>query len=230
MSYVYRQVAVQSLSCVWLFMTPWTEVHQASLPFTISLSLLKLISIDSVMPSNRLIFCHPLLLLPSILPRIRVFSNELALSIRWPKYWSFSINEWIFRVDFLYDWLVWSPYSPRDCWESSPAPQFKGINPLSLHCWAVMDQDRSQLWRSFSPVKLMSGHGGMKETACSLQRNYCQAETGVTKLYLSTVLFQNFPIWFSTSLGTKWVKDQKKANGVKQIRFFIHGSRVKLPE
>ena len=83
---------VQSLSCVQLFATPWTAACQASLSFTISQSLLKLLSIESVMPSNHLIFCRPLLLLPSIFPSIRVFSNQLALHIRWPKYWSFSFN------------------------------------------------------------------------------------------------------------------------------------------
>ena len=82
----------QSLSRVWLFATPWTTAHQASLSFTIPQSLLKLMPIESVMPSNHLILCHPLLLLPSIFPSIRVFSNELALHIRWPKYWSFSFS------------------------------------------------------------------------------------------------------------------------------------------
>ena len=82
--------SVQSLSCVWLFATPWT--HQSSLSITSSWSLLKLMSIDSVMPSSHLILCHPLLLLPSIFPSIRVFSNESALHIRWLKYWSFSFS------------------------------------------------------------------------------------------------------------------------------------------
>ena len=84
--------SVQSLSHVWLFATPWTAAHQASLSITNSWSLLKLMSIESVMPSNRLILCHPLLLLPSIFPSIRGFSNESALCIRWPKYWSCSFN------------------------------------------------------------------------------------------------------------------------------------------
>ena len=83
---------VQLLNHVQLFVTPWTSVCQASLSFTISGSLLKLMSIESVMPSNHLIICLPLLLLPSIFPSIRVFSNELALHIRWPKYWSFSFS------------------------------------------------------------------------------------------------------------------------------------------
>ena len=85
-------VVAQSLSCVLLFVTPWTAACQASLFFTISWSLLKLMSIESVKPTNHLILCHPLPLLPSIFPSIRVFSNELALLIRWPKYWSFIFN------------------------------------------------------------------------------------------------------------------------------------------
>ena len=84
--------SVQSLSCVLLFMTPWTAASQASLSITNSWSLLKLMSIELVMPSNHLILCRPLLLLPSIFPSIRVFSNGSALHTRWPKYWSFSFN------------------------------------------------------------------------------------------------------------------------------------------
>ena len=84
--------SVQLLSRVRLFATPRTAVHQASLSITNSRSLLKLMSIESVMPSSHLILCHPLLLLPSIFPSIRVFPSESALWIRWPKYWSFSFN------------------------------------------------------------------------------------------------------------------------------------------
>ena len=84
--------SVQSLSHVWLFVTPWTATHQASLSITNSQSLPKLMSIESVMPSSHLILCRPLLLLPSIPPSIRVFSNESTLLTRWPKYWSFSFN------------------------------------------------------------------------------------------------------------------------------------------
>ena len=87
-----EQCSVQLRSCVRLFSTPWTTAHQASLSITNSWSLLKLISTESVMPSNRLILCHPLLHLPSIFPSVEVFSNELALRIRWPKCWSFSLN------------------------------------------------------------------------------------------------------------------------------------------
>ena len=90
-------LVVQSLSCVWHYMNPWTAALQASLSFTLSWSLLKLcpltlsLSIESVMPSNRLILCHPRLL-PSVFPSIKVFSNESALPIRWPEYWSFSFS------------------------------------------------------------------------------------------------------------------------------------------
>ena len=102
--------SVQSLSCVQLFATPWTAAHQASLSITNSWSLPKLMSIESVMPSNHLILCHPLLLLPSIFPSIRVFSNESALHIRWPKYWSFSFSitpssEHSGLISFRMDWL-----------------------------------------------------------------------------------------------------------------------------
>ena len=102
--------SVQSLSCDWLFATPWTAAHQASLSITNSQSLRKLMSIESVMPSNHLILCCHLLLPPSIFPRIRVFSNETALHIRWPKYWHFSFsispsNEHPGLVSFRMDWL-----------------------------------------------------------------------------------------------------------------------------
>ena len=102
--------SVQSLRHVRLFVTPWTAARQASLSFTISQSLLRLISIESVMPSSHLILCHPLLLLPSIFPSIRVFSKESALRIRWPKYGSFSFsispsNEYSGLISFRRDWL-----------------------------------------------------------------------------------------------------------------------------
>ena len=85
-------VVVHSLSCVRLFVTPWTAAHQASLSFTISQSLLRFITIELMMPSSHLILCRPLLLLPSVFLSIRVFSNESALRIRWPKDWSFSFS------------------------------------------------------------------------------------------------------------------------------------------
>ena len=91
-SHVFHFSSVQSLGHVRLFVTPWAAACQASLSITNSQSILKLMSIALVIPSNQFIFCHPLLLLPSIFPSIRIFSNELALHIRWPKYWSFSFN------------------------------------------------------------------------------------------------------------------------------------------
>ena len=114
-------------------MTPWTAAHQASLSITNSQSLPKLMSIESVMPSNHLILYRPLLLLPSIFPSIRVFSNESALCIRWPKYWRFSFNispsnEHSGLKTSPLDGLVGSPCSPRDSQESSPTQQFKSIN------------------------------------------------------------------------------------------------------
>ena len=116
--------------------TPWTTARQASLSITNSRSLLKLMPIESVMPSSHLILCHPLLLLPSIFLSIRVFSNESALRISWPKYWSSSFNispsnEHPGLISFR-DGLVGSPCSPRDSQESSPTPQFKSINSSAL--------------------------------------------------------------------------------------------------
>ena len=109
-SWAFMVVVVQSLSRVQLFVIPWTAAHQASPSITISWSLLKFMSIESVMPSNHLVLCHPLLLLPSIFPNIRVLSSELALHIRWPKYWSFSFgispsNEYSGLISFRIDWL-----------------------------------------------------------------------------------------------------------------------------
>ena len=124
--------SIQSLSCVQPFETPWTAAHQASLSITNSQSSLRLMSIESVVPSNHLILCHPLILPPSIFPRIRVFFYQ-AFGIRWPKYRSFSFSiipskEIPGLISFRMDWLVGSPCSPRDSQEFSPTPQFKSIN------------------------------------------------------------------------------------------------------
>ena len=107
---MFQFSSVQSLSCVRLSATPWTAARQASLSITNSQSLLKLMSIKSVMLSNHLIFCRPLLHLPSIFPSIRVFSNESVLCIKWPKYWTFSFslspsNEYSGLISFRIDWL-----------------------------------------------------------------------------------------------------------------------------
>ena len=113
----------------WLFATPQTAADQASLSITNSQSLLKFMSIELVMPPNHLILCHPLLLPPSIFPSIKVFSNELVLHIKWPKYCSFSFslspsNEYSGLISFRMDWFV-SLCSPGDSQDSSPIPQFK---------------------------------------------------------------------------------------------------------
>ena len=110
MVWCWSFVVIQSLSCVCLFATPWTAAHQVSLSLTISQSWLKLMSIELVMPSNHLVLCHPLLLLPSILPSIRVFSNKSALHMRWPKYQSFGFSvspssENSGLISFGIDWL-----------------------------------------------------------------------------------------------------------------------------
>ena len=138
-------------------MSPWTAARQASLYITNSLymSLLKLMSIESVMSSNHLILCCPLLLPPSIFPSIRVFSNESVLHIRWPKYWSFSFNispsnEYLGLISFRMDWLDLLA-SPRDSQESSPTPQFKSINSSVL----------SFLYRKLGP--------GPSRTLCSFE-------------------------------------------------------------
>ena len=129
-------IVVKSPSCVWLFVTPWTAAPQVSLSFTISQSLLKLMFTGSVMQSNHLILCHPLLLLPSIFLSIRDFSNELTLCIRWSKYWSFSFNispsnEYSGLISFRIDWL--DLLAVQGSLESSPTPQFKSINSSALN-------------------------------------------------------------------------------------------------
>ena len=121
--------SAQLLSCVRLFAAPWTAVLQVSWSIINSPSLFKLMSIVSVMPSNHLILCRPLLLQSSIIPSIRVFSNELVLHIRWPEYWSFSFSisissEYSGLIHFRMDWL--------DSQEFYPTPQFKSINSSAL--------------------------------------------------------------------------------------------------
>ena len=116
-------------------MTPWTAASQAFLSITNSQSLLKLMSIKSVMPSNYLVLCNPLLL-PSVFPSIRGFSNESVLHIRWPKYWSFSFsispsNEYSGLISFRMDWL--DLLAVQGTLKSSPTPQFKRINSLALN-------------------------------------------------------------------------------------------------
>ena len=126
--------SVQLLSQVRLFVTPWTAAHWVSLSITSSWSLLKVMSIELLMPSNHLILCHFLLLLPSIFPSMRVFSNESALRIRLSKYWSFSIspsNEYSGLISFRIDWFDF--LAVQGICKSSPTPQFKSISSSVLN-------------------------------------------------------------------------------------------------
>ena len=145
--------SVQSLSHVRLFATPWTTARQASLSITNSQSPPKPISIESVMPSNHLILCHPLLLLTSIFPNISVFSNESALRIRWPKYWSCSIspsNEYSGLISFRIDWLISLPskglsrnFSSTTVWKHQ---LFSAQPSLWSNSHSCMTMDKPQLW------------------------------------------------------------------------------------
>ena len=149
-------ISVQSFSRVRLFVTSWTSAHQASLSINNSQSLLKLMSTESVMPSNHLILCQPLLLLPSIFPRIRVIFNESVLHIRWPKYWSFSFSispsneysglisflEWSMNLEgkyFLLKWkIVWmSPGRPSFQAALEWTISFRSLNLLSSVCYKL---------------------------------------------------------------------------------------------
>ena len=143
-------LVVQSLSHVQRFATPWTAAWQASLSFTISWSLLKLLSIESVRPSNHLVLCCPLLLLPSIFPSIRVFSSDSVLCIRWPKYWNFTFsfspsNEYSGLISFRIDWFdlleskgLSRAFSNATIWKH----QFFGTQPslwsnFHIHTWLL---------------------------------------------------------------------------------------------
>ena len=145
--WLHRFSSVQSLSCVWLFATPWIAARQASLSITNAWSSLKLASIKSVMPSSHLILCHPLFLLPPFPPSIRVFSNGSTLHMRWPKYWSFSfsiipskeIPGLIFRMDWL-DLLAVKGLSRVFSNTIVQKHQFSGTQPSSqsnshIHTW-----------------------------------------------------------------------------------------------
>ena len=178
---LYFVVVVQSLSCVRFFATPWTAARQASLSFTISQGLLRLMSLELVMPSNNLVFCLSFLLLLLLFPSIRVFSKKLALCLRWPKSWSFSYsinpyNDYSGLISFRKkkikgNWLVWSPCSPRDSQESSPTTQFENIDlwhsafllvqhshpymttgkNIALTIWTFVDKVMSLRFNTLSP-------------------------------------------------------------------------------
>ena len=157
-SLVLKANSVQSLSCVRLFATLWTAAHQASLFIANSQSLLKLMSIESVMPSNHLILCRPLLLLPSIFPSIRVFSKESVLLIRWSKYWSFSfsISPSIFQDWFPLEWTGWISLQSKGLsrvFESSPTPQFKSINSVLSFLYAPTLTSIHDYWKNLKKKK-----------------------------------------------------------------------------
>ena len=146
---------VQSLSHIWLFGTPWTAAHQVSLSFVISKSLLKLTSTESVMPSNHLILCHHFSSRPQSFPALGLFrgvgslhqvAKVLELQFQHQSF------HWIFRVDFLWDWLVSSPCSSWDSQESSPVPQFESINSsvFSLLCGPTLTTV-CNYWKNPSP-------------------------------------------------------------------------------
>ena len=139
---------------------PWTKAHQASLSITNSRSLPKLMSIESVMPSNLLILCHPLLLLPSIFPSIRVFSNESVLRISWPKYWNFSFsispsNEYSGLIFFRMDWLDFLAVP----WTLKSLLQHHSSKPSILQCSAFfMVQSHIHTWLLEKPELWLDGH------------------------------------------------------------------------
>ena len=178
-------------------MTPWTAAQQFSLSITISWNLLKLISIESVMPSNYLVLCCPLLVLPSIFLRIRVFSNKSAVCIRWPKYWSFSFNispssEHPGLISFRMDWL--DLLAVRDSQESSPTPQFKSISSsvlsflhgptlTSLHdYWKKQNFDYMDLcWQCL-----------FFSTHCLGGRGFCSMEKASFNLLAALMVYSNF--------------------------------------
>ena len=137
------------------FVTSWTAARQASLSFTISWSLLKLMSVESVMPSSHLTLCRPLFLPPSVFPSIRVFSTESALHIRWPKCWSFSFsispsNEYSGLISFSIDWLDLLVVQRTLKKESSPTPQFKSINSSALNLYGPTLTSICDYWKNHS--------------------------------------------------------------------------------
>ena len=161
--------SVQSLSLVWLFATPWTAAHQASLSITNSQSLLKLMPIESMMPCNHLILCLLLLLPPSNFPSIRVFSNESALRIRWPKYWSFSFNispssEYSGLISFRMDWLdLLASKALSRVFSNTTVQKLWSQNSLKVESELTLVRNRSpREWRN------LSGNFTIKEGRCDL--------------------------------------------------------------
>ena len=196
----------------------------ASLSFTVSWSLLKFMTIESVMPSNHLILCCPLLLLPSIFPSIRVFSNEPFLRIRWPEYWSFSFsicpsNEYSGLISFRIDWL--DPHSPRDSQESSPTSQYKSINSsvlsflygptlhpymatgktIALTRWTFISKVMSLLFNMLSRLVI-----AFLPRSKDLLISWLQSPSAVIlePKKIVSYCFHCFPIYFPWSNETRW--------------------------
>ena len=183
-----------------LFRTPWTTGHQASLSITNSWSLLKLMPSELVMPSNHLIFCHPLLLLPSIFPSIKVFSNESALHIRWPKYWSFSFNISPSNVHsgLISFRLVGSPCSARDSQESSPTSK-------SINFFFFNSSKASILWCSaFFMLQLSHPYMTTGKTIALTRRNFAGKVTSLLFNILPRLVIAFLPR--SKSLLTSWLQ------------------------
>ena len=168
---------VQLLNHVWHFATPWTAACQASLSFTMSQSLLKLVSTESMMPSNYLILCHPLLLCPQSFPasgpfplhKIDSLHHQVAKVLELQlQHQSF---QWIFRTDFLWDGLAWSPCRPKDSQESSPAPQFESINSsnLSLLYGPTLKTTVHDYWKEQN----VRGNLSSWDDKCQLLKNNC---------------------------------------------------------
>ena len=153
----WNDFVVQSLRCVQVFATPWTTACQASLSFTNSQSFLKLMSTELVMLSNHLIYCHPLLLLPSVFPSIRVFSTESAFSIRCPKYWSFSFSispsdEYSWLISFRIDWL--DPLAVQGTLKSLPQHYSSKASVLSTQP-SLWSNSHIQTWPLEKPTLIL---------------------------------------------------------------------------
>ena len=171
--------SVQLLSCVRLFATPWTVAHQASLSFTNSWSLLKLVSIESVMPSNYLILCHPLLFPPSIFPSLRVFSNVSVLPIRWPKHWGFSFS-------------------------ISPSNEHSGLISFRLDLLAVQRTLKSLLQHHSSKPSILQ-----RSAFFIVQLSHPYMTTGkiialTRRTFVGSVVYFNFYLYVWVSLVAQW--------------------------
>ena len=188
---------VQLLSCIQLFVTPWTAAWQASLSFTISRSLLKLMSIEVMMPSNHLVLCHPLLL-PSIFPSIRIFSNESALCIRWPKHWSFSIsssNEYSGLISFRIDWFHLAVQGPL-----KSLLQHQGSKASILWCSAFFMVQLSHLYMTTGETIALTIQTFVRKMMSLLFSMLCMLVTALSQY----ILLIAFHLQVSSSMRWRW--------------------------